>query len=517
MAADQRPAITVIVPTHNRASTLRHCLSALAHQDFAGRFDVVVVMDGCVDDSARVVAEASRTLPVRGIEQRQQGPAAARNRGAAEARGAALLFIDDDIVLAPGAVRAHAEAQERGPSLVIGPIETVALRPGLPTRSVEFWRAIRRRHESGLPPTFLDVFTGNLSVPADAFRAAGGFDEKLRRSEDIELGYRLTRTGLPVVYAGGAAARQEFTKKTAEVLRDAEGYGRANVTLWESYPAMRPFLHIGGVTSGIGWRSRLLPVIAGWPLPMALFRLLGAIPDRVPGTGTLSTWSQAYWRVRGVRKAVADKRTWRRMTARLRILRFAFPENASPSREQFASQLDVLRRLDVEVVSLGEYLCQLRSAAPPERDSVVITVDGPLTTLEEVAFPALAAAGLPATAFVDAAEIDAAKPPPGIEPGLSGEPQRVSGVLASRGATFAAYAYGPGIPTVAERAFARGAGFQAACTQRAGIIGWRTDPHLLPRVTVPPDATAAELRWMVRFGAPAAGLFPRLAGWLVRP
>lgn len=514
---DQPPALTVVIPTHNRAKTLRRCLDALADQDFAGRFEVVVVMDGCVDDSTHVVAEASRRLPVRGIEQRQQGPGAARNRGAAAAQGSALLFIDDDILLAQGAVRAHAEAQARAPALVIGPIETVALRRGLPTRSVEFWKAIRRRHESGLPPTFLDVFTGNLSVPAQAFRAAGGFDETLRRSEDVELGYRLTRAGLPVVYAAAAGARQEFTKTTAEVLRDAEGYGRANVTLWESYPAVRPSLHIGGVTSGIGLRSRLLPVIAGWPLPMAPFRLLGAIPDRLPGTGTLSTWSQAYWRVRGVRTAVADERAWRQMTARLRILRFEFPGDAGVSRTQFAAQLAILRRLDVGVVSLAEYLCRLRSESPPEQDSVAITLDGPLPWLNAVAFPELEAAGLPATAFAGAVEFDAAGPPPGVELGLSGQPGPVGRVLADQPGRVVSYAYGPGVPSIAERTFVRGAGFEAACTQRAGIIGWRTDPLLLPRITVPPEARERELRWIVRFGTPPSRLVPRLAGRLLRP
>ena len=251
---------------------------------------------------------------------------------------------------------------------------------------------------------------------------------------------------------------------------------------------------------------------------MALFRLLGAIPDRLPGTGTLSTWCQAYWRVRGVRMAVAGERAWRQMTARLRILRFEFAAEGGPSSaHSFAAQLAFLRRLDVDAVSLGDYLRRLRSQSPPERDSVVITLEGPLALLEDIAFPELVAAGVPATAFVDAGEFAQAKPPPGIEIGLTGEFAEVEAFSRPHGAAALAYAYGPGIPTVEARTFVRRAGFEAACTRRPGIIGWRADPCLLPRVTVPPAASPRELRWMVRFGTPASGLFPRLAGWLVRP
>lgn len=523
VTTDQTPAITVVIPTHNRAKMLRRCLRALASQEFTGNFEVVVVLDGCSDESAQVVADSSAGLQVRGIEQGQQGPGAARNRGAAVARGAAVLFIDDDIVLAAGAVRAHAEAQARTPALVIGSIDTVALRRGMPSRSVGFWKAVKRRHESGLPPTFLDVFTGNLSVPTDAFRNIGGFDERLRRSEDIELGYRLTRAGLPVCYAGGARATQGFTKSTEQVLRDAEGYGRANVTLWEAYPQMRPFLHIGGVTSGIGLRSRLLPVIAGWPLPMALFRLLGAIPDRVPGTGTLSTWSQAYWRVRGVRGAVADNDAWRRMTARLRVLRYpAFAGDGhgdaeAVSRTAFEQQLRSLRTSGLEVATLRQYVQRLSSDSPPEQDTVVLTLDAPLDELREVAFPALQSAGVPATAFLDETEWSFNGIPAEVEVGLRGLPaeaacarQRLSSKI---GREVTSFAYPTGRPGPAERADIRGAGFEVACVSRPGINGWRTDPFFLPRVTVTGRTTPDEFRWMLRFGSPpgrAAKVLSRL-------
>lgn len=175
-----------------------------------------------------------------------------------------------------------------------------------------------------------------------------------------------------------------------------------------------------------------------------------------------------------------------------------------------------LKTMDVDVVGLGEYVARLCSSAPPERDSVVVTLDAPLDVLEQLAFPVLAEESLHATAFLRAADFDA-ELPGGIERGIQGEPGDVAtalSVCADRSAT--AFAYGPGVPSAQDRTFVRRAGFDAACTQRRGIIGWRTDPHLLPRVTVPPGSGANDLQWLVRYGAPRPSLtrllFKRFGG-----
>ncbi|MCZ7585177.1 MAG: glycosyltransferase family 2 protein [Deltaproteobacteria bacterium] len=46
------PAVSVIVPVHNRAALLRACLRSLSLQDFRD-FEIVVADDASTDDSAR--------------------------------------------------------------------------------------------------------------------------------------------------------------------------------------------------------------------------------------------------------------------------------------------------------------------------------------------------------------------------------------------------------------------------------------------------------------------------------
>src|SRR5262245_14909514 len=95
-----RLALSVIVPVYNDRAGLSRSLPALA----AGAgpdVEIIVVDDASTDDSAAV---ASR-FPARLIRMpANAGPAAARNSGARQATGDILVFVDSDVVVAPGAL-----------------------------------------------------------------------------------------------------------------------------------------------------------------------------------------------------------------------------------------------------------------------------------------------------------------------------------------------------------------------------------------------------------------------------
>jgi glycosyltransferase involved in cell wall biosynthesis len=190
------PAISIIVPTFNRARQVERCVAGLLAQDLEPeRYEVVVVDDGSTDDTGEGLrpwlADARLTV-VRLAERAGRGPA--RNAALARARGRYVVFVDSDTYSPPWFVRAHLAAHARSPgSIVDGPAITVAaVNPGV----------VRARHvrlQAWLDRGGEQFVTVNTSCPRAALDQVGGFDPRfgLRYGwEDVELGDRLRALGL---------------------------------------------------------------------------------------------------------------------------------------------------------------------------------------------------------------------------------------------------------------------------------------------------------------------------------
>ena len=84
------PAVTVIIPARDSAATIGRTLEALARQDLAEEFEVIVVDDGSTDGTREVVRDSA--LQPKLLAQEHRGPGPARNLGAAEARATVIAF-----------------------------------------------------------------------------------------------------------------------------------------------------------------------------------------------------------------------------------------------------------------------------------------------------------------------------------------------------------------------------------------------------------------------------------------
>ena len=92
-----QPIFSIIIPTYNRPERLANCLAAIAQLDYPrDRFEVIVVDDGSDASLEPVVTPLQEQIDITLLRQKNAGPAAARNRGAAQARGQFLAFTDDD-------------------------------------------------------------------------------------------------------------------------------------------------------------------------------------------------------------------------------------------------------------------------------------------------------------------------------------------------------------------------------------------------------------------------------------
>lgn len=224
--------ISVVVPTYGRPQALAACLSALADSRIApGEFEVIVVDDGSPEPLDAVVEAHRGRLQVALHRQSNRGPAAARNAGAARARGSVIAFTDDDCLPDPAWLRhlsARAEAHEG--ALIGGRTENVLTSNPFASASqhlVSYLYEYGRTEVGG--PRWSGFFTSNnLAVPTAAFRDLGGFDEgfPLAAGEDRDFCARWVEEGRPCLYAPEALVRHAHPLSGRGFLRQHWNYGR---------------------------------------------------------------------------------------------------------------------------------------------------------------------------------------------------------------------------------------------------------------------------------------------------
>ncbi|MEJ8566438.1 glycosyltransferase family 2 protein [Elongatibacter sediminis] len=223
-----KPFVSVIIPSYCRPGPLRRCLQRLREQTYpTGRFEVIVVDDGSNPPLDDVAASLRDLLDITLMRQKNSGPAAARNRGAAEARGELLLFTDDDCLPDPGWIEAFAQSHTRTPLALLGgemvnhcPDNSCAVASQIILDSAyTFYNS---------DPVNARFFaSSNIALPADTYHSVGGFSEAFRTaSEDRELCDRWRWRGHPLVSVPAAVVRHTKSPSLREFVHQHFSYGR---------------------------------------------------------------------------------------------------------------------------------------------------------------------------------------------------------------------------------------------------------------------------------------------------
>lgn len=238
--------VSLVMATCDKREYLALTLESLVVQTYR-RFEVVLCDDGTVGGVEDVVAPFRDRLDLTVVVQENRGRAAARNAALERVAGDLVIFIDDDRMAAPDFVAAHVAAAGDGAGVIgwkrraltwwrpdvlplsrddmarlvmrvggrgrlaepIRLLEAGALEadPGRALASVELGDELFNHPEvaeafgfglHGFDLAWGLATTANLSVPRDAVKEAGGFDEAFTGwgMEDTDLGYRLQRLGV---------------------------------------------------------------------------------------------------------------------------------------------------------------------------------------------------------------------------------------------------------------------------------------------------------------------------------
>jgi GT2 family glycosyltransferase len=221
--------ISVVMPVLNGMPWIQDQLEALAGQQCAEPWEVVVADNGSTDAGPAVMAAYAERFPALRVVDAsgRRGPGAARNAGVAVAAGDRLVFCDADDVVAPGWLSALAAGLEEA-DVVAGTFDLARLNGG----PVDVGPVPAATAQLGFLPAGL---ASNLGVRRAAFDAVGGFDETFRVGEDVDCCWRLQLAGYRFAHVEGAVVARREPGPLGAVFRQALAYGRSGPRLYRRH------------------------------------------------------------------------------------------------------------------------------------------------------------------------------------------------------------------------------------------------------------------------------------------
>lgn len=218
--------VSIIIPTLNRAASLKTTLLSILAQQDAPLHEVIVVDNGSTDNTAAVCNEVGGGMAnFLYIYDREPGLLTGRHRGAQVASGSILCFIDDDVELNSRWIRAISATFREFPgvSIVTGPcLPRYQQYP--PAWLAYLWQPTPYGGKMCLPLSLLDIgeqqveidplyaFGLNYSIRKEAFRTLGGFHpdriadhlQKYQGDGETGLSIKAKNKNYPALYVSSA-------------------------------------------------------------------------------------------------------------------------------------------------------------------------------------------------------------------------------------------------------------------------------------------------------------------------
>lgn len=178
--------LAFVIVTFNRPERLLACVDSIRR--FVGVEHSIIVVDNSFDNETERVLKGHDVMYIK--TDYNVGPGAGRNLGASISTHEFVFFLDDD---------AYLIADPLTPELSGLFAEPAVAAVGYPIRELSLDTVLYGR-KTGRVKFFA---AGAVCFRRSAFQAAGGFDERLRWSEEFDLSVRLAREGFMIMALAG--------------------------------------------------------------------------------------------------------------------------------------------------------------------------------------------------------------------------------------------------------------------------------------------------------------------------
>lgn len=289
--------LSVIIPNYNRADALEQTLAALAKQTVPPEtYEVIVVDDGSTDASIPLLQNISTSYSLILIQQSNGGAGAARNRGVCQAQSELLVFLDSDMIAAPGLLQQYLTASAQHPqALILG-----RQQPWPSAYQTLFDKATRYEWFRDLgsdffSPTFYHVLSSSMAISRGNFEKVGGFDEGVGTgahpaTDDTDFGYRAQRMGIKLVYWPDALAYHNHPRTLQQRCRQEYSTAMWTARMFQRYPEMQSLIPVFGEIQPICWQHDPLILIT-----RKIARQILALKPVVSTIRHLSQLTETWW------------------------------------------------------------------------------------------------------------------------------------------------------------------------------------------------------------------------------
>ncbi len=226
--------LSIIIATRNRPASLALLVRTLAPQLHSADHELIIAENG----TPAPVELDGELPPLIRLHDPRPGKCRIQNRAIAQSHGEVLIFLDDDLTVAPNYLDAVADFFGVRPQFAamagrILPAEDPIKKAGAMAMYLDlpiFDRGREIREVRG-------VLGANMAFRADALRRVGPFDERLGpgaagHEEETEMCSRLRRAGYHIGYAPAALAYHEVDPARADrerFIRTARERGRCRM------------------------------------------------------------------------------------------------------------------------------------------------------------------------------------------------------------------------------------------------------------------------------------------------
>jgi GT2 family glycosyltransferase len=238
----EKPEISIIIPTYNRSEILIQTLHALNSQTYDLKSVEVIVIDDCSPASpAREISALETKYQLRFFrEKRNIGQGQVRNRAIKLAKAKYLFFIGDDTVPCENFIEQHMNLHKlHGGIAVLG---RVLWAPELRNEFMNYIENIQFHYQTikDSNNVKLHFYTSNISLEKSWFNNEE-YSPLFKNYglEDLELGYRLEKKGLRVIYNPEAVVSHYHTYSFEQFCNRMRNVGKSAVIFARLHPELR--------------------------------------------------------------------------------------------------------------------------------------------------------------------------------------------------------------------------------------------------------------------------------------